>query len=280
MMADIDFLRDSFFRLKHSGEIRFFREFGTRSFVCSKRRQVPWFEGSFACFDRARLNFSRTGGGRSSSRSSSTRVISRSRWPLSRSLKIMHYMLITCSIRRKSMAGFPQAKVPEVLMTVPMPKRGTGRFNGVFTRVDSSRQRSNFNPIDFPPISELWSGHTRYQNRCRRNEIRRAIVRISEVLQWDFATKEMPMMLRSFMKIQSTMLAISNRDDEIGVSSRLPHGCPLGDIHRCGTLVGYWWQHLKLGDWGSGCDPTSAGIGEDPVLHAGQRKMDGRRVPA
>ena len=40
------------------------------------------------------------------------------------------------------------------------------------------------------------------------------------------------MMLRSFMNIQSTKLAISIRDNEIGVSSRLPHGCPLGDTHR------------------------------------------------
>ena len=47
------------------------------------------------------------------------------------------------------------------------------------------------------------------------------------------------MILRSFMKIQFTKLAISSRDDEIGVSSGLPHGCFLGIFigadHRLAT---------------------------------------------
>mgnify|MGYP001370242611 CR=1 FL=1 len=41
-----------------------------------------------------------------------------------------------------------------------------------------------------------------------------------KILQSDFATRKMPMILRSFMKIQSTKLATLLRDDKVGAIAK------------------------------------------------------------
>ena len=60
-----------------------------------------------------------------------------------------------------------------------------------------------------------------------------------KILQSDFAIRKMPMILRSFMKIQSTRLTISNREYEIGTLIKTTERPDLGDVHRRGSSVGY-----------------------------------------